>query len=47
MAMGLCLIVGMGCRSGFVLDCGYGLSVVLWVCGGYEFLCDGGGSMGK
>ena len=37
MAVGLCLIVGMGCRSGFVLDCGYGLPVVLWVCGGWNF----------
>jgi hypothetical protein len=37
MAVGLCLIVGMGCRSGFVLDFGYGLPVVLWVCGGWNF----------
>ena len=29
-----------------MLDCGYGLPVVLWVCGGCEFLCDGGGSVG-
>jgi hypothetical protein len=35
-AVGLCWIVGMGCRSGFELIlCGG--PVVLWVCGGCEF----------
>ena len=46
-AVGLCCIVGIGCRSGFVLDYGYGLPVVLWVCDGCEFLCDGGGSVNE
>ena len=46
-AVGLCWIVGIGCRSGFVLDYGYGLPVVLWVCNGSEFLCDGGGSVNE
>ena len=41
--VGLCWIVDIGCRSRFVLDCGYGLLVVLWVCGGCEFLRDGVG----
>ena len=27
--------------------CGYGLPIVLWVCGDCEFLCDGGGFVGE
>ena len=45
-AVGLCWIVGIGCRSGFEwILCGG--PVVLWVCGGCEFLCDDGGSVGE